>query len=161
MVDKMKKERGAVTIQVALFLPILFIVLIGIFEVWKILYVRQTLNDAAAQGARLVSLQSNVYDPVSQGHVQTQAQAMIRRAVTQNGLVGERALDPLQLDVIIDTTRHCEEPVTIILTLKWVSGSEFGQPSNGWLPFLRRDGNIRVTTQSMIVCEGKRDARFP
>ncbi len=32
-----------------LLLPILIIIIIGAYEVWKILYVRQTLNDAAYQ----------------------------------------------------------------------------------------------------------------
>lgn len=155
MVDEMKKERGAVTIQVALFLPILFIVLLGTFEVWKILYVRQTLNDAAAQGARLISLQSNVYG------IPAQADAMMRRAVAQNGLVGERALDPARLGVTINTTKHCDDPVTITLALEWTAGAEFGRPANGALPFIGHTGQISVTTQSLIVCEGKRDARFP
>jgi len=155
MVDEVKTERGAVTIQVALFLPILFIVLIGTFEVWKVLYVRQTLNDAAAQGVRLISLQSNVYG------VQEQAEAMMRRAVAQNGLVGARALDPQQLWVVIDTTRHCDDTVTISLALEWTVGSEFGRPSNGWLPFIGRTGQVSATALGMIVCEGSRNARFP
>ena len=52
----LKDRRGAVAIQVVLLLPILIIIIIGAYEVWKILYVRQTLNDAAYQAVRLLVL---------------------------------------------------------------------------------------------------------
>ncbi len=147
MVDVVKRERGAVTIQVALFLPILFIVLLGTFEIWKILYVRQTLSDAASQGLRLMCLQSNVEG------VQNEAQALMRRAVAQNGLVGARALDPQQLRVDIYTTRHCEDVVQITLGLRWTVGAEFGRPANNWLPFIGRTGELQVTSVGTIICE--------
>ncbi len=153
MVDMVKKERGAVTVQVALFLPILFIVLLGTFEVWKILYVRQTLTDAASQGLRLISLQSNV-----QG-IPEQADALMRRTVAQNGLVGPRALDPGQLRVDIYTTRHCDDMVQITLGLQWTAGAEFGRPTDSWLRFIGQSGELQVTSVGMINCEGRRDER--
>jgi hypothetical protein len=153
MVDVVKRERGAVTIQVALFLPILFIVLLGTFELWKVLYVRQTLSDAAAQGMRLISLQSNVYG------IQDEAEALMRRAVAQNGLVGPRALDPEQLEVRIYTTRHCDDQVQIALGLQWTVGSEFGRPDNGWLPFIGHTGTLQFISVGVVTCDGSRNAR--
>ena len=83
MARLVKSRRGAVTVQVALFLPILIVILVGAFEFWKVQYLQQVLNDAAYQGVRLLVSQANAPEvegmPVRDMRAETEM--MIRRYV--------------------------------------------------------------------------------
>lgn len=151
MVGHVRGKRGAVAIQFALFLPILVVALIGGFEVWKILYVRDSLNDATYQAVRLLAMQPNA--PGIDGQVD----ALVRRSAAMNPLIGNRAFDPGRLWVALNYDARCGRPVTVRVGLAWVVGEGWGRPSSGWFPFLGRAGTLRTQATGWVLCERDSD----
>lgn len=49
-------QKGAVLVEAALMLPIMFLIVFGIFEFGRALYISNTLNHAAREGARLAAV---------------------------------------------------------------------------------------------------------
>mgnify|MGYP005841702921 CR=1 FL=1 len=84
--DAPSRERGAISIQVALFLPILVIILIGGIEVWKVLYLQEVLNDAAYQGVRLFAMQPDHISPDG-SPIPLQVEALVKRYVASNPFI--------------------------------------------------------------------------
>jgi Flp pilus assembly protein TadG len=59
-----KKRRGAVIVEMALTLPIFFMVVLGIVEFGRAMMVSQLLTNAAREGARLAILSGNTNEDV-------------------------------------------------------------------------------------------------
>jgi len=175
-------ERGAISIQVALFLPILVIVLIGGVEVWKVLYVQQVLNDAAYQGARLLAMQPNhVPDDTSLPPIPDQVLALVHRYVAANPFVAsfyageaggldaalmvrfEPGYSPGRFDL---WAPMCGERVTVIVQLPWYVGrgwtrgpddwSRDPELQEPWLPFLNTRGVLTARARGVFLCEENR-----
>jgi Flp pilus assembly protein TadG len=53
---RMKSERGAAIVEFALVIPILLMLVVGIFEFGRMYYIQTTLSMAARQGARILAL---------------------------------------------------------------------------------------------------------
>ncbi len=141
----LKDRRGAVAIQVVLLLPILIIIIIGAYEVWKILYVRQTLNDAAYQAVRLLVLQPYEWDTFTSTNVQ--AENLVRRYVDSN-----RFIDPadLTVNVTMDSVLPvCGKEIRVDITLDWVIGENWGR--HQWIPFLGRSYQMTVRAAGPIM----------
>ncbi|MGO4247408.1 TadE/TadG family type IV pilus assembly protein [Paenarthrobacter sp. RAF54_2] len=51
-----KKERGAVAVEMAILLPLLLLILIGIMEFGRVLNVQVSLTEAAREGARYAAV---------------------------------------------------------------------------------------------------------
>ncbi|MET4621495.1 Flp pilus assembly protein TadG [Arthrobacter sp. 2762] len=51
-----KKERGAVAVEMAILLPLLLLILIGIVEFGRVLNVQVSLSEAAREGARYAAV---------------------------------------------------------------------------------------------------------
>ncbi|MBC7236406.1 MAG: pilus assembly protein [Chloroflexi bacterium] len=162
----MKSERGAVAIQIALMLPVLIIILLGGYELLKVLYLQQVLNDAAYQGARLVSMQplANVEVDGQELEVVELAEKMIRRYVSRAAFVSpELRADPddrRHLQVYILTSGgYCGERVEVIVAMPWIVGREWGLGVAGeWLPFLGRGGSLMGKAVGWVLCETQSDA---
>ena len=150
MASLVKEKRGAVTVQVALFLPILIIILIGAFEVWKVMYLQQVLNDAAYQGVRLMVTQAVAPAPVVDGAPQDmrgEMILMIERYVRQAAFIDPafRELGPdaslvqVQLNVQ-DFPPPCDSSVEVVVLMPWLVGREFVDRPGlvAWMPFLQR-----------------------
>lgn len=152
MVAFLRDRRGAVAIQVALFLPILVVIVIGAFEVWKILYVRQTLNDAAYQGIRLLCMQPNHQD------IAIQTEALIRRSAERNPFIRDLAQDSELFRVQMQVDPRCGHEVDIDLALTWTIGREWRGATSAWMPFLGRIGRLRTSAVGWVLCERERDA---
>ncbi len=140
----LRDRRGAVAIQVVLLLPILIIIIIGAYEVWKVLYVRQTLNDAVYQAVRLIVLQP--YDKNTFSSTSVQAENLVRRYVDTN-----RFMDPADLTVTVTVPVWpvCGEEVVVDATLQWVIGEDWGR--HQWIPFLGRPQQMRVRATGQIM----------
>lgn len=140
----LKDRRGAVAIQVVLLLPILIVIVIGAYEVWKVLYVRQVLNDAAYQAARLVVLQP--YDKNTFTSNNIKAENLIRRYVATN-----RFIDPaaLTINVTMPPLPVCGQEVVVDATLDWVIGEDWGR--HAWIPFLGRPQRMTVRATGQII----------
>jgi hypothetical protein len=155
MVALLKDRRGVVAIQVALFLPILVIVLLGMFELWKVLYIKQAMDDAAYQGARFLSMQPRFENEV---------RVMTYRYLASNNFVAEYiAADPNALRIGLDTNdTRCGDTVQVIIEFDWVTGrnpgggGDFQRPrEDSWfrMDFLGRLGTITSAAASNIICD--------
>lgn len=158
MADSMKDERGAVAIQVALFLPILIIIVIGGFEVWKVLHMQQVLNDAAYQGVRLLSMQPDHED------IPIQVEHLVRRYVSRAPFV-DPALraNPRNEDLLVVGISYfpprCGQAVRVRLELAWTVGQGWASGPSGesWLPFLGRRAVLRARAEGVVLCERAED----
>lgn len=56
MLRRMKSERGAAIVEFALVVPILLVLVMGIFEFGRMWYLQTNLSMAARQGARIAAL---------------------------------------------------------------------------------------------------------
>ena len=63
MVTKVRKERGAVAVEMAILLPVLLLCIGGIVDLGRLLFVQTMVTNAAREGARMHSLN---YDWVTQ-----------------------------------------------------------------------------------------------
>lgn len=160
----LKDKRGTVAIQVALILPILIIIVLGAFEVWKILYVKQTLNDAVYQGVRLLAMRPK-YPGIKQ-----EAEALVRRSASLNPFIGEEAWAsiPPWLEVLVsDGGGRCfsgdpNEPlkpgsVHITVIYRWTLGkglTGWAFPEDSFLGFMRLpDLKLSVSAGGPVLCE--------
>jgi len=158
MVALLEEKRGAITVQVALFLPILILIVLGGFEVWKVLYMQQLLNDAAYQGVRVLALQPKKED------TPLQVEAMVRRYIAEAPFV-DPALkanpdnrDLLHVTVNVGNFR-CGDPISLEIALYWKVGQEWlGNPS-GWLSFLKMRGWLKARAEGVILCERQEDVQ--
>jgi Flp pilus assembly protein TadG len=65
-----RKRRGTYAVEFALVFPVLILFMFAVFEFGRFLMARQTLDNAAREGARLAACKSGFkYDPVSQTYI--------------------------------------------------------------------------------------------
>jgi hypothetical protein len=160
MAHRMSRERGAVAIQIALFLPILIVIVVGAFEVWRVLHMQQVLNDAAYQGVRLLSMQPDHED------IPIQVEHLVRRYVSRAPYV-DPALraDPGNQDLLYVGIAYfpprCGEAVSVRLQLAWTVGQGWARRPSGesWLPFLGRRAVLRARAEGVVLCERDEDAQ--
>jgi hypothetical protein len=158
MVGFVEDKRGAVAIQVALFIPILVIILLGAYELWKVLYMQQVMNDAAYQGARLMAMQplgKDQYDNVNK----VVAEQMIRRYISQAALVDPELRanpgDP-RIQVIFQTDNGplCGSRILVHIQMPWTIGREWGVGANSsWLPFMGFTWMMHGRAEGWVLCE--------
>jgi Flp pilus assembly protein TadG len=60
-----REERGAAAAEFGLILPVLLLILFGIIEFGRMWNVRQTLTDAAREGARVAAVGNGIINPVT------------------------------------------------------------------------------------------------
>jgi len=166
MVGLVRDKRGAVAIQIALMLPILIIILLGAYELWKVIYLQQVINDAAYLGVRYVSTQplgvARQEDPTSPT-VPDLAKKMVRRYVSQAPFVDPALkFNPdngqlLQVWVTYHPAR-CGNPVVVGVGLQHTVGREWGLGSaNEWLPFLGGRYTMMAEANGSVLCERDQD----
>ena len=162
MVAFLKDKRGAAALQAILFLPVLVLLVIGLYEVWKVLYVQQVLNDAAYQGTRLLAMGPNSPDtrPL---YVEKVAESLVRCYVARSPFIDKRVREDPESDllqVFVETSdKHCGSPVGVQVSLKWTVGEGLG--SHRWASFLNLTGYLRADAQGAVLCERPGDDAFP
>jgi len=57
-----RDERGDAIIQFVLVLPIFIILVFGSYEIWKLVHIKQTLEDATIEAARYLSVEGHYLD---------------------------------------------------------------------------------------------------
>lgn len=179
--DAPSRERGAISIQVALFLPILVIILIGGIEVWKVLYLQEVLNDAAYQGVRLFAMQPDHISPDG-SPIPLQVEALVKRYVASNPFITtfyppqelENALwvrldPPYPVNSPQFWTPQCGQTVAVEVRLTWYVGKGWTQgPDNWsqdqdpdsqgpWMPFLNTYGVLTGRASGVVLCERSKD----
>ena len=164
MVGRLTDERGAIAVQMALILPIMVIIMIGAFEVWKVLYMQQVLNDAAYEGVRLLAMQ-----PEHPG-ARIRAIRLVERYVARAPFVPEEVREaPHMLDVVTlpgsddDIPAYCGDPVAIDITMDWFVGLGVVSPGtrSEWMSFLGRMAVIRGHAEGVVICERESDLEEP
>jgi Flp pilus assembly protein TadG len=78
-----REDRGAAAVEFALISPLLFLLLFGIIEFGRAWNVRQTLTDAAREGARVAVVNNNM---MLQATLQDSVVKVVRNAATRAGL---------------------------------------------------------------------------
>lgn len=81
-----KDERGAILVQTVLILPILILIVVGGFEVWKVMSVKESLTSGTSEAARYLSFNHGV------GDKSWAEQRIIRKELSNNDLVGNTHL---------------------------------------------------------------------
>jgi Flp pilus assembly pilin Flp len=170
MAPFVRDERGAIAIQFALILPIFIVILIGAFELWKVLYVQQVLNDAAYQGVKLMVMQGRAdYDkpgqPEDGSAVEDGAQQMIRRYMSRCPFVDPALRNDPNSDVLSVSVQYspsdyprCGNMAAVNVTLRWTVGREWaGRPSGGWLDFIGLSGDLTGYATGIVLCEREED----
>jgi Flp pilus assembly protein TadG len=158
----LRDRRGTVAIQVALILPILIIIVMGTFELWKILYVKSVLNDAAYQGVRVLALRPH------HPNIKEEAKALVRRSAARSPFIGDDAYSgTFAIVTTVDGGGRCfanapdeeDKPGSVVVSLAypWTVGKEFGGGRfQGFLDFLNFQGLVlRVTARGSVVCDWK------
>ena len=160
MARLLRDERGAVAVQTALFLPILIIIVIGSFELWKVAYVQQVLNDAAYQGVRLMVMQANSQEI----DVPWRTERLIRRYVSTCPFVDPALKANPENEELLDVSiqyypPRCGETVSIEVIVPWVVGREWrARPnSSDWLSFLGARGRLIGRAEGAMLCIRQED----
>ena len=161
MVNGMKNadsERGAIAIQVAIILPILIIAIIGMFEVWRVLYMQQMLNDAVYQGVRLMATQPN------HENMPNQVERLVRRYVSRSPFVSSSLRvnpDSPDLYVSIEFAARCGAPVAVSVQMPWYVGQGWSERDHDddegdWLSFMRIGGVLTASRRSKCALRAAR-----
>jgi Flp pilus assembly protein TadG len=107
-----KDQRGQSLVEIAVTLPILLLVLMGILDLGRAYWTYITLSDAAAEGAAYAALNPTDTE-----------QAIARAADSSNGLI--------ELDTALITVTHSElsagNPITVTVEFEYVL----------WTPIMR------------------------
>lgn len=99
-----KKSGGAVLVELALTLPLLLIMVFGIFEFGRAMYIKGTLNNAAREGARRASVSPAT--PLDFSTLENQIKSCI--PFDKTGLI---------LDITPGTLAHGVDTITVTVTL--------------------------------------------
>jgi hypothetical protein len=90
MVTLVKDKKGTILVQTVVMLPLLILVVIGGFEVWKVMSVRQSLTSGTLEAATYLSFNHGMGD-------QNRAEEkIIHKELSNNDLIGDT---PLDLDI--------------------------------------------------------------
>ena len=93
-------EQGQALVEMALVLPILLILMLGILEFGRAWYTKQVITDAAREGARLAVVQNNDID-------QDDVKAAIATALSRAGIPG--AATTIAFDEALPPDGHWRE----------------------------------------------------
>jgi Flp pilus assembly protein TadG len=64
------RRRGATVLEVAIVVNLLFMILFGVFEYGRIAMIRQLMDEAAREGARMAVVSTNTYPATSTAQIQ-------------------------------------------------------------------------------------------
>jgi len=141
MVALVRDKRGAILVQAILFLPILILIVVGSFEVWKAISVKRSLHSGTYQAARYLSL--NPVNSLNSEDWVGEARKFIKPELKNNGFVTKAAE---QVIITVDTPDilYCGETFTIRADVPWTAV----------IPYLSRtDWMLVEQHEGFIVCE--------
>jgi Flp pilus assembly protein TadG len=107
-----RDERGAAAVEFALVLPVLLLILFGIIEFARAWNVRQTLTDAAREGARVAVVNNAMVTPATL--LQDSVRNVIRNTAVRAGL------DLARLDVTMQGVGAAGASETAQVSLQYV-----------------------------------------
>jgi Flp pilus assembly pilin Flp len=115
--DASRDERGAAAVEFAMVLPLLLVMLIGIFEFGRAWNIFQVITDTAREGARMAVVQDGQ-------NKQTTVPAVIQDRLTSAGISWDGA---------VDYTATCTgwEPAAGSMDAVTVSGCGWGRATGG------------------------------
>ncbi|WP_427172017.1 TadE/TadG family type IV pilus assembly protein [Arthrobacter sp. 92] len=116
-----RKERGAVAVEMAIVLPLLLLILIGIIEFGRVLNVQVSLTQAAREGARYAAIHYHDTSLDVTGTTLAAAPALSGLAVTVTNNAGSCAATPAT-NVTVTTK------VSLHSLTGFLDTSFFGQP---------------------------------
>ena len=142
MVALVKDKRGAILVQAILFLPILVLIVVGSFEVWKAISVKQSLHSGTYQAVRYLSL--NPVKSFEEAEWAAVARKFIKPELKNNGFVSAGTVEKVSITVDTPDILDCGETFTIRAELPW----------EAIIPYLSRsDWEFVDQHEGFIVCE--------
>ena len=142
MVALVKDKRGAILVQAILFLPILILIVVGSFEVWKAISVKQSLHSGTYQATRYLSL-NPVLSLNSEDWVE-EAEKFVEPELKNNGFVSAGTAKKVSITVDTPDSLDCGKTFTIKTELSW----------KAVIPYLSRsDWKLVDQHEGFIVCE--------
>jgi hypothetical protein len=106
---KLNDRKGQAMVELALMLPVLLLIIFGITEFGRALYIENTLTNAAREGARMASISSS--NPLNVEQLQSHIKEYI--PFDQTGIVIE--ITPTTL------LQHGIETITVVVNLPFQS----------------------------------------
>lgn len=89
MVALVRDKRGAILVQAILFLPIFILIVVGSFEVWKVMSVKQSLTSGTSEAARYLS-----FNPEGKREAE---EDIIYKELLNNDLAGDTPFSSLNI----------------------------------------------------------------
>jgi len=111
-------KRGSILVQTLLILPIFLLIVLGGYEVWKAISVKQSLHSGTYQATRYLCL-NPVEDSLDPEEWKEVAEDFIVPELANNGLVGEDVAEQVRIYVTPPRKLDCDEPFTIRAELPW------------------------------------------
>lgn len=130
IVDK-KFKRGAATVEFAVVLPILLMIIFGILEFGRVLYVDQSLSWAAREGARIAALP---------GTDNTQVTNAVNEKLSESGLTADNVSfknandDTIITDISDSSQAPPGTPIKVIIAVNY---SNVAYLISGFFPSLQ------------------------
>jgi len=122
-----RSHRGSQIVQFAAVVPVMVFLLLGSFEVWKVLRVRDALQEGVFQAVLYFSTYGYVEADEGPGTLRPEAWEAAREIVIENlrgtGVVPQSALDDFVFNIIYDPARlDCNDPFEAEAILPWEVG---------------------------------------
>ena len=135
-------ERGAVAVEFALIIPLLLLLLMGVIDFGRAMYVKSTLVYTASQGARVASMRNaNWQTVVNSTAASLQVQKLAGNSATSNPTSSSTTACPADAATSPDTATVS---VTVSVPFKWLTPV-------GWLPAAGAINNLSATSTWICV----------
>ena len=121
-----RRERGAVAVEFALVLPVLLLILLGIIDFGRVMFVKNALANAASQGARVAAM-----------HLPSDSATAVTLSVAGSmgiqGMAGSSTPVSVHVDICPDTvtiTTPLIDTVTASVHFKWITPASLFAPTS-------------------------------
>lgn len=104
---KLGNQKGQALVELAIILPLLVLLVFGVFEFGRVMYIKNTLNFAAREGARRAS----VSDPLNPATVESSVSASLPASL-RTGLV---------VTITPPAPRHGRDAVRVVVQLPFTT----------------------------------------
>lgn len=135
-------ERGAVAVEFALIIPLLLLLLMGVIDFGRAMYVKSTLVYTASQGARVASMRNaNWQAVVNSTAASLQVQKLAGNSATTNPTSTSSAACPADAVASPDTATVS---ITVSVPFRWLTPV-------GWLPAAGAINSLSATSTWICV----------
>jgi hypothetical protein len=145
----LKDKRGAILVQTVVILPILVLIVVGGFEVWKVMSVKEALTSGTSEAARYLSFNHEGKNEAEED--------IIYEGLLNNDLIDTTLLDPNDLAVYYydASGRRIGDPAILPCWAMFSVEAELTLPWPITIPGLSPITNLAITTErqaGQVLC---------